>query len=419
MKKLIALVAPLLFLSANGWATYIPVNGSTIVVQAANNNTTALPVSVFNSTMAVIFPSPQAVTQSGIFSMANSSTAVTFVSPQTVIQSTGGVSGSTVAVTNAVGTTLAVSGTVTSNQGTNPWIVGNSSMAVSQVTGNWSIGNSSIAVSQVNANWTIGNSSIAVTQVNPNWTIGNSSIAVSQVNPNWTVGNSTIATVGTLSDNGATTATNRIGTLPATYQKAFLGGTAATKGNNAALSVSVVGNLFVSVMPDISTASYSASTNTYTLATTTMDVTAICGNATNMVMVTGLRLTCTQTTAGIVPLTVAKRSSAYGGVTISTMTAVADDSNYVAYKSSAVFFSGAGPQNGTLVGYVDQAQLGCMAAATAAPNDIYISPPEWRQKPIVLRGASECLGVNFQGATMTGAKISPTWKWWEVNTITP
>lgn len=234
-----------------------------------------------------------------------------------------------------------------------------------------------------------------------------------------TVANSTVASVGIFADNGVVAATNRQPTLPAIYQKAFLGGTAATKGNNAALSVSVVGNLFVSVMPDISTASYSASTNTYTLATTTMDVTAICGNATTMVMVTGLRLTCTQTTAGIVPLTVAKRSSAYGGVTISTMTAVADDSNYVAYKSSAVFFSAAGPQNGTLVGYVDQAQIGCMAAATASANDIYISPPEWRQKPIVLRGASECLGVNFQGASMSGAKISPTWKWWEVNTITP
>lgn len=228
---------------------------------------------------------------------------------------------------------------------------------------------------------------------------------------------STVGAVGTLADNGVAAATNRLPTMPSIYQTSYLNGTAATQGRNGALSQGTDGLLWTASLPALRPASYSASTNTITSAASATDITAICGNATNIVLVYGLRLSCTQTTAGNVPLTVVKRSSAYTGAW-STMTAVAQDSNYAVMASTAIFFT-ANPTVGTLVGHLDNYKLGCMATGTASPNDIYISPSDWKMKPIVLRGTAQCVGVNLEATTVTGGAFTVTWDWIETATITP
>src|SRR5439155_22201076 len=118
-------------------------------------------------------------------------------------------------------------------------------------------------------------------------------------------------------------------------QKAALNGTVGTQGRDAALSVGLEGNLFVSQMPSISTGGYSASTNSWTLINSTQDITGLCGNSQGMVWVYGLKFSCTQTASAQIQVTVAKRSSAYVGAW-STMTAVPQDSNYTVVNSTAM-----------------------------------------------------------------------------------
>lgn len=340
MKKLLLAV---LFLPTMGWAAYQPVSGSTVIVQGANNNTTAIPVSgtlgVSNSTIAVI--------QNGI------------------------------------------------------WTVSNSTHAVNQ-NGLWTISNSTIAVIQTGAPWstTVANSTHAVTQ-----------------NGLWTVANSTIAVLGTLSDNGVAAGTDRLATLSGIYENNYNAGTAGTVGRNSAQSHGTDGLLWTASLPSFRPASYAASTNTITLASTASDISGICGNPTNTVLVYSVRASCTETTAGNVSVSIVKKSTKFTGAW-STMTAVAMDSTYAVMKSSAVWFT-ANPTPGTTVGHLDNYKMGCMAPATATANDIYISPASWRMKPIVLRGDAECLMVNLLSQTVTGGVFTVSYEWIETAVILP
>lgn len=223
--------------------------------------------------------------------------------------------------------------------------------------------------------------------------------------------------IGTLSDNGAAAGTNRAGTLPGIYQTDYLNGTAATQGRNSALTQGTDGLVWSANLPAMRPTSYSASTNTISVAATASDIAALCGNANNTVLLYAIRASCTQTTAGNATLTIVKRSSAYAGAW-STMTTVPQDSNYAAVQSTAVFFT-ANPTLGTLLGHLDNYNLGCMAPATATPNDIYISPADWRMKPIVLRGATQCVGLNLEAKTVTGGAFTATFEWIETKTIVP
>src|SRR6266700_3502346 len=110
--------------------------------------------------------------------------------------------------------------------------------------------------------------------------------------------------------------------------------------------------------------SYRAATIGITSAASATDVSAICGNSTNMILVYGLKVSCTQTVAGNISMQVVRRNTGYTGAW-STMTSTADDSQYAVAKSSAIFFT-ANPTVGTLSGLVDSYVLSCLAPATAA-----------------------------------------------------
>jgi len=142
------------------------------------------------------------------------------------------------------------------------------------------------------------------------------------------------------------------------------------------------------------------------------------GNATNTVLLYAVRVSCLQTTAGQVTLYLIKRSSADSSGTPVSMTAVAQDSNSTAASSAPVTYT-ANPTTGSAVGNVDVYSFGCMAAATTSPNDIYISPADWRMKPIVLRGTAQQVAVNLNGVTVTGGAFTVTFDWIETKTITP
>lgn len=230
-----------------------------------------------------------------------------------------------------------------------------------------------------------------------------------------------VQVVGSLSDNGAASATNRAGVLPSIYQNNYLNGTAATQGRNGALSQGTDGLLWTASLPAIRPASFSASTGTIIPATSATHIAAICGNPTNTVLVYGLRVSCTQTTAGNVGIGIVKTSSTFAGA-YTTMTVTADDSNMNVAVSSAIWLqvnpTNPGLGTGNLF-FLDNYKLGCMAAATASPDDMYISPADWRMKPIVLRGVSQCVAVNLLSTTVTGGSFAVTFDWMETTTISP
>lgn len=219
---------------------------------------------------------------------------------------------------------------------------------------------------------------------------------------------------GHFADNGVAAATNRLPTLDCIYQTGYANGTAATQGRNGAQSCGVDGLLWTAQLPALRPASFHSSASFVGSSTTIAS--HLIGHATNMVLVTKIMFSCTQTTAGFVTVTVNKTSAASSGGTAGNMTEVPDDSSYSAASASAESFTGTGPTVGTLVGQVDAYKLGCNAAATAGPNDIYIL--NLRQKPISLRSTSQTLEIGV-GAATTGGNYTVTWEWEEMPIITP
>lgn len=220
---------------------------------------------------------------------------------------------------------------------------------------------------------------------------------------------------GNQANNGAAASTNRMPTLPCIVQTDPANGSAYTQGNNAGPNCGTDGDEWVSIQPALRPASYVASKSFAGSSTT--DNAVLPGNATNTVLVTRVLVSCTQTTAGNITLNLIKRSAADTSGTSSSMTAVPDDSTFSAASSAPLSYTGTGPSAGAAVGNVDTYQLGCNAAATAGPNDIYIL--DRRLKPIVLRGTAQQLAVNFGNAAITGGNLTVTFEWEEVKSITP
>jgi hypothetical protein len=220
---------------------------------------------------------------------------------------------------------------------------------------------------------------------------------------------------GHFADNGVAASTDRSNQNTGIYQTDYANGTAATQGRNAATEVGTDGLLWTAQLPAIRPASYHANANF--AASSTTDNAVMPGNATNTVLVTKIMVSCTQTTAGITLMKILKRSTADTSGTSAAITAVPDDSNYAAASSAPLSYTGTGPTVGTLVGNVDEYYLGCLAAGTATPNDIYVL--NLRQKPIVLRGTAQQLAVNFNNAALTGGNLNVTFEWIETKTILP
>lgn len=216
---------------------------------------------------------------------------------------------------------------------------------------------------------------------------------------------------GNLADDGAAAGANRVTTLPALSGTTY---NSSTSGRNTALNTGAGSGLaWVAGLPEPSIASYSASATVASAASAT-DIAVVPGNATNTVLVTEVRVSCTQTTAGIIELHLLKRSTADTAGTSVGMTEVPDDANYAAASSALLTYT-ANPTTGSLVGDVDIVKLGCLATGTTAANDLYVA--NFRQKPIVLRGTAQQLAVNLNGVTVSGGNFAITFKW--IETVGP
>jgi hypothetical protein len=167
--------------------------------------------------------------------------------------------------------------------------------------------------------------------------------------------------------------------------------------------------LYTATVPATMPASYHATTGTAGIASaaSATDIFTISGSSTAgvAILVNRIQVSCTQTTAGILALQVLKRSTADSGGTSTAVTETPDDSKFGASGASILKYT-ANPTLGTAVGDgVDSAQIGCLAAATASSNDVYLNI---LSKPTVLRGSAEQLTINLGGVTVTGSKFTIT-----------
>lgn len=481
-----------LFFTTSSNAAFQPVNGSTVVVQAAGGNTTALPnnVTQFGGTNVVTGTGvggsgiPR-VTISNDSSLANNqSSNVSQFGGTNVVTGTGAggsgiprvtvsndsslaanqsvnvsqIGGSGVTTANVgeqkvsveiSGSSNTIQGTVTANAGSGTFnIQSNASTNLNQISGNSvltansgeqkvsvEISGSSNTVNQGGAPWSqnitqisgsaIGTAATGIMKVGLTDGSGN---AVTSSNGNLNVNIISSGTAsnpwsvqGTLSNNGAAAATNRVGVLTGIVQTDFANGSAFTQGRDVAPNVDTVGNLWVSQQPAMRPVSYYAAFSSATYTTTT-DIACLPGNASNTVIVRRITISCTQTTAGIVNFSIIRRSAADSAGTSANITVGKDDSSSAAAVSVPLVYSAA-PTRGTIDTMVANFSIGCLASGTASPNDVWIE--NWNDKAKVLRGTAQefCISlaaaIDGSGTTVTGGNINGRFEWTETKTLTP
>jgi len=147
------------------------------------------------------------------------------------------------------------------------------------------------------------------------------------------------------------------------------------------------------------------------------DVFVIQGSATKTVRVTRIRLSGVQTTAGINSWYLLRRqSSSFTGGTQSIDIAVQRDS--ISPTPTATVFHYAGTVNpatsGSLVGAIRAGKLLSAAPAGVSNDNIIWDFDDYQTTPIYLRGISQSLCINFNGAALpAGLSIHCAATWTE------
>jgi len=167
-----------------------------------------------------------------------------------------------------------------------------------------------------------------------------------------------------------------------------------------------------------SKATYSATSGAFTPPATPTDMSCIFGSASKTIRVLSCVVSGTQTTAGINMFFLVKRSTANTGGTSSTLTQVPLDANSAAGTATNVLSYTANPTLGSTVGNVRAERILCPAlASVVAPVGIDLlgfSQNSLIDQPVTLRGSTQGLCVNFNGAALpAGLSMAVEWVWIE------
>lgn len=260
---------------------------------------------------------------------------------------------------------------------------------------------------------------------------GGSLQAVSYFTQESFAGTSTIVAQATAANLNATVA----GTVTANIGTATAGATSLAKAEDAVANSGDIGVAVFGVRNDVLTSSVSAALD-YTLpvtdiygswvvkdqqkhkatyrtafvaapAATATDIFQLIGSATKSVEVTKIIISGTQTTAGLVDLYIAKRSTANTGGTSSASNNVPLISTDAAATAVGAIYTANPSATGTLVGnvYIEAIPLG--TTTTIANNIVEINFGE-NSKPLVLSGVAQALAINLNGVTVTGGSLKVT-----------
>jgi hypothetical protein len=163
------------------------------------------------------------------------------------------------------------------------------------------------------------------------------------------------------------------------------------------------------------TATYTAVITSVAAVAAATDIFTITGSATKTVRITKIAISGTSTSGVRTSVVVIKRSTANTGGTSTTPTAVPLDSTNAAATAVVRSYT-ANPTVGTSVGSVRSAKMDFPTTATT--NGIqpfeFMLGGEAGQQPITLRGTTEVIAINLNGATITGGSFDLYIEWTEV-----
>lgn len=176
-------------------------------------------------------------------------------------------------------------------------------------------------------------------------------------------------------------------------------------GDRSTLISDNVGNLYVNASGR--KPSYSAAT-TFTAAASATDVFVLTGSATKTIRVRQITVSGTNTGNTNALIDIVKRSTANTAGTPVTVTAVPNDSSSGAATATLVNYT-ANPTLGTAVGTVANGYI--FLPTLASTNQVQIRDFQLFSnitEPIVLRGTTQSLSVNFRGVALGGTTVLAT-----------
>ncbi len=164
---------------------------------------------------------------------------------------------------------------------------------------------------------------------------------------------------------------------------------------------------------DLKAATYRAASKNFTLAATPGDVCTLTGSASKTVYVKRISVSGTKTTAGLSQVTLYKRTTADTGGTAVQLTEVALDSTQSAATAAAAHYT-ANPTAGagTIIYSNYMSFMAPAGASDIQPHTVQFGGLDLSQY-VVLRGTTEQLAVNLDGATLTGGIFNCAWEWME------
>jgi hypothetical protein len=150
-------------------------------------------------------------------------------------------------------------------------------------------------------------------------------------------------------------------------------------------------------------ATYAASITGLASAASATDIFTITGSATKTIRITRLEVSGQATTAAAAQVVVLKRSTANTAGTSTNPAAVPYDSASAAATATLNAYT-ANPTTGTLVGNVraEYVFLAAPATATVGSDKLFLDFGARPAQAIVLRGITQVLAINLNGATVTG-----------------
>jgi hypothetical protein len=174
-----------------------------------------------------------------------------------------------------------------------------------------------------------------------------------------------------------------------------------------------VSGTVTAVPVDGAKATYRASKIALSPAASATDIFTITGSASKTIRVTRVRISGTETTAGHAVFQLIKRSTANTAGTSASVTAVPLDSNDAAASATVLSYT-ANPTLGTTIGSIAVSRIFLPAAATATGEEsMLLTFGDLAAKALVLRGTSQVLAVNLNGATVTGGSLHIEIEWTE------
>lgn len=156
---------------------------------------------------------------------------------------------------------------------------------------------------------------------------------------------------------------------------------------------------------------YSSVGNVASVASAT-DIFLINGVAGKPISVTRVEVTGVHTTAGLVDVSLVRRSTANSGGTSAATTIVPHDSSSPAAGAVMLQYT-ANPTPGTLVGAIKRAYTPVGPAATSIALPSFTFEAGLNGQPIRLNGVAEGLAVNLGGVTVTGGSFTCRIEWVE------